>query len=309
LPVHGEAPFLDETIRSVLAQTVDSWELLLILDRPTETTLNICNLASSSDSRIQVHNSQQIGISSALNLGIKESKGSLIARIDADDVMKKNRLMTQIEFLANNPEIVCVGSQAEFIDLNGELTGRSSFPTSPKEIRITIPFLNPIIHPSVLMRKSSLEEVGGYNSVLDGVEDYNLWLRLAELGDLANLEVALVYYRRHEMQVTKGNSDINIHLQSLARLDNLALLPKLLEESWAKRLSRLKPKERIAEISSLERVASREARIFLRASKGFSIFLSSTGLGRIPGLTTALSITPARTIQTLWILLMHKWSA
>jgi glycosyltransferase involved in cell wall biosynthesis len=143
------------------------------------------------------------GISHALNLGIRESSGELIARIDADDLMRKDRLTLQNAFLEKHPEVVCVGSQVAKINVNEMVIGISCYPERNKQITKTLLFRNCIAHPSVMYRRSAILKVGGYRPEFDGVEDYDLWLRLSVTGQIRNLKTRLTSYRVWENQVTR----------------------------------------------------------------------------------------------------------
>jgi glycosyltransferase involved in cell wall biosynthesis len=202
IPVHGDAPHLVSTIKSIEMQSFKEIEIVIILDRASkEIELYARNLAINSEN-VKVLVSKLPGISHALNIGIGESSGEFIARIDADDLMRKDRLALQKEFLEKHQEVVCVGSQVTKINVDGKQIGRSSYPASNKQITHTLLFRNCIAHPSVMYRRSSILEVSGYRSDFDGVEDYDLWLRLSMNGQIRNMQAPLTSYRVWEDQVT-----------------------------------------------------------------------------------------------------------
>jgi glycosyltransferase involved in cell wall biosynthesis len=203
IPVHGDAPHLSLTIESVKIQSLREFECVIILDRASkEIEAYARNLMLESD-KFKVVVSKKPGISHALNTGIRESSGEFIARIDADDVMHKNRLMLQKNFLEKNHAVVCVGSQVTKINVNGTRIGRSSYPITNKQIILTLLFRNCIAHPSVMYRRTSILQVSGYQPEFDGVEDYDLWLRLSMIGQIRNMPLALTSYRVWENQITK----------------------------------------------------------------------------------------------------------
>ena len=202
IPVHGDAPHLISTVESIKLQSFKEFEAVIILDRASrEVEQYARNLALDSDN-FKVVVSKTPGISHALNTGIRESSGEFIARIDADDIMRKDRLVLQKNFLEKHQEVVCVGSQVRKIDVSGMQTGRSSHPVSNKQIISTLLFRNCIAHPSVMYRRSSILEVSGYRPEFDGVEDYDLWLRLSMIGEIRNMQITLTSYRVWENQVT-----------------------------------------------------------------------------------------------------------
>ncbi len=204
IPVYGSAPYLKSTIASVETQEFRNFELLIILDRPSpEIEVYTKTLEQKSES-IKVARSAKPGIAEALNLGILISSGRFLARIDADDLMRPDRLKLQYAFLKDNPNIVCVGSQVLKINANGDALGISCYPKSPHQISNTLLFRNCIAHPSTMYRKSVAILAGGYQSQFNGAEDYDLWLRMSRLGQIANLSEPLTLYRVWESQTTWG---------------------------------------------------------------------------------------------------------
>jgi len=302
LPVHGEAPYLGETLRSVLSQTFENWELLILLDRASRPTEELCRLTAESDNRIKIHKSKQSGLVAALSMGVEESSANLIARIDADDLMDPKRLEKQVREMAIKPNLVCLGSQIHFVNLSGKLLGRSNFPTNSKQVRLVLPATNCIAHPSVMLRKCAVQNVGGYLENLDGVEDYHLWLKLLQVGDVENHPERLTFYRIHPNQMSRRNQLINRHLESLARIDVFSVKKPLGTGPWADQLTSMTSSERDTTLSELEKSLPVKTKKFLRASRNLSSFLQSTSLLRIKPLASALIGTPARTISVLAVL-------
>lgn len=202
IPVHGNAPHLISTIESIRMQSFEEYEVIIILDRASEEIQTYARNLALDFENFRVVISEKRGISHALNTGIRESSGEFIARIDADDLMRNDRLALQKNFLEKHEEVVCVGSQVTKINFNGIRIGRSSFPGSNKLITSTLLFRNCIAHPSVMYRRSSILEVNGYRPEFDGVEDYDLWLRLSRIGQFRNIQKTLTSYRVWEGQVT-----------------------------------------------------------------------------------------------------------
>jgi glycosyltransferase involved in cell wall biosynthesis len=187
---------------------------------------------------IKVFVSKLPGISHDLNLGISESSGELIARIDADDLMRKDRLSLQKAFLEKHPKVVCVGSQVTKINVDGIVIGESNYPASSKEITRTLLFRNCLAHPSVMYRRSSIVEVGGYRPEFDGVEDYDLWLRLSMTGQIRNINARLTSYRVWENQVTSKKKHLTAENANRSRhsfqdfSDNWMRLSKFEKRNW-----------------------------------------------------------------------------
>jgi glycosyltransferase involved in cell wall biosynthesis len=203
IPVHGDAPHLSSTIESIKIQSLTEFESIIILDRASKDIEAYARNLTLESNKFKVVVSEKPGISNALNTGIRECSSEFIARIDADDVMHKDRLMLQKNFLEKNHAVVCVGSQVIKINVHGTRIGRSSYPVSNKQITSSLLFRNCIAHPSVMYRRSSVLQVSGYRPDFDGVEDYDLWLRLSMIGQIRNMQLALTSYRVWENQITK----------------------------------------------------------------------------------------------------------
>ncbi len=238
IPVHGDAPYLISTIESIQEQDFKEFETLIILDRASEVIERYARDLTLSSENIKVFLSKLPGISQALNLGIRESSGELIARIDADDLMRKDRLSLQKAFLEKHPKVVCVGSQVTKINVDGIVIGKSNYPASNKEITRTLLFRNCLAHPSVMYRRSSIVEVGGYRPEFDGVEDYDLWLRLSNTGQIRNINARLTSYRVWENQITSKKKHLTAENANRSRhsfrdlSDNWIRLSKFEKSNW-----------------------------------------------------------------------------
>ena len=121
--------------------------------------------------------------------------------MDADDIALIDRLALQVEFMEEHPEIAVVGGAVEFIDQSGKVLRLARQPLHNDEIQRSLVDQSVIWHPTVMMRRDAFDRVGGYRNVVDA-EDYDLWLRMAELFQLANLSQALIKYRLHPGQVS-----------------------------------------------------------------------------------------------------------
>lgn len=196
MSVYNGGGYLHDAIKSVLNQTYTNFEFIIINDGSTDQSLRIIESYSKHDKRIKIINQFNTGLAIALNNGIKESKGKYIARIDSDDICEKRRLEIQFNFLENNPEYVLVGSAVNYIDMNGAYLGRSFPILNNKQISKALYYYSPIAHPSVMMRRKELIEVGGYNEIINSqFEDHFLWYLLKDKGKLKNLPIPLIKYR------------------------------------------------------------------------------------------------------------------
>lgn len=198
LCTHVGGKLLHEAISSCLNQTFTDFELIIIINGRDASAIK-CEINSwkfANDPRIRIYQTEVIGLSFSLSLGMHAAKGKYIARMDSDDVSYPNRLSVQVEFMENNPEISVLGSAFEIIDLDGNPKEIIQNPLSDRGIRQLMIFKNPICHPSVVMRREVILMVGGY---LGGhqSEDYDLWLRISLLQNIkfSNLSKVLLGYR------------------------------------------------------------------------------------------------------------------
>ena len=217
MPIHGKAPYLYNAVQSVIEQDFDSWELILVLDRPSEELIEL--VSAFKDTRIKIFTSPGSGIVDALNNGLNRAKGRFIARLDSDDIMEKTRLTKQFAFMQSFDDIDCVGSQLTFIDSEGKKLSVSNYPSNFKSIKRTLKYQNCIGHPAVMFRKEAIVNLGGYRKFLTGVEDYDLWLRVSKTGKIVNLEETLTRYRVYPGQYSKTFGEEYTGLEDAARLD------------------------------------------------------------------------------------------
>lgn len=202
MPVRNGEAWLAAAIDSVLAQTLSDFELLVIDDGSTDRTAEIIAAYVARDARIRPLPQASLGLVAALNNGLTQARGDLIARLDADDLAGPARLATQVAAMDANGRLVLLGSWAEIIDSDGHVTGRLTPESDPQMLRALLHRTNPIIHSSIMMRTDAARRSGGYRAAFEAAEDYDLWLRLSEQGDIGILPLALVSYREHGGNVT-----------------------------------------------------------------------------------------------------------
>ncbi len=202
MPVHNGIPFLAEAIRSILDQSFDDFEFVIIDDASTDESLEIAG--SIADPRVVlVRNERQLGIARTLNRGLAEARGRLVARMDADDVADPHRFARQQEYLSRRSGPGVVGSNAVLIDRNGAEIGTERYPASARDIRRSILIHNPFAHGAVMLTRSLLDRHGVYDPAFLHNEDYDLWLRLDAAGtDMANVQESLFRRRIHDRNIT-----------------------------------------------------------------------------------------------------------
>lgn len=137
---------------------------------------------------------QNVGLGNALNMGLKECSYELVARMDTDDICMRDRFEKQIGFFENN-DVDIVGSYCVEVDEEDNRGSLRKMPLTHNDIYDNL-FTCPLIHPTVMFKKSVIEKVGGYNKTLTRRQDYDLWFRCAKVGaKFANIDEALLLYR------------------------------------------------------------------------------------------------------------------
>ncbi|MBE7382498.1 MAG: glycosyltransferase [Leptolyngbya sp. SIO1E4] len=204
MPVYNSLRYLDFAIESILQQSFEDFELLIFDDGSTDGSRERLQQYAAKDPRIQLFLREHGGLTLLLNEGLQKSKGKFIARMDSDDIAMKNRFEIQLKFLTQNPDCVAVGSEILRIDPSGLPIGVKGQPTQHEEILHA--FLNGkggvINHPSAMFPRAALKKIGGYNRELEPAEDLDLFIRLSEVGKLANLPQVLIQYRLHCKRTT-----------------------------------------------------------------------------------------------------------
>lgn len=206
MPVYNGEKFLRESIDSILNQTFSNFEFVIVNDGSTDNTVDIIN--SYRDARIKLINQKNGGVSNALNTGLKHATGKYIARMDADDISHPERIEKQYKFIQNNPEYVIVGSDANYITEEKEFIFKYTSPAyNHQEIVQLIPTYCTFIHTSVLVKRDTILEVGGYSEDAVAFEDHFLWTKMIDKGLTCNLKEVLVDVRLNSGSVTIDFND------------------------------------------------------------------------------------------------------
>ena len=194
--------FLREALQSLLSQTFTDFELIVVNDGSTDGTAAIIGEYDGADPRIRPVKLPHVGRAEALNTACKLARGTFIAILDADDVALPMRFERQTGFLREHKGVALLGSAVEKVNDNGRSCGIVTFPTQSEEIKARLPQEGSFAHSTVVMETDAVHRVGGYRKAFPPAEDYDLWLRLAERREIANLPDVLVRYRVHQHQVS-----------------------------------------------------------------------------------------------------------
>lgn len=201
MPAYNAAPYIEEAIRSVLQQSFNDFELLIINDGSTDESASI--IRSFSDPRIRLVDMGNSGVARALNTGLQHAKASLVARMDADDICLPQRLELQHQFMESHPGFLVCGAEAEYISGNGHHLFHFKSPAyEHEEIVSKIITHCPFIHTTVMYQKDAILQAGGYPEAAHSFEDHLLWIRIMNAGKFMNLPRQLVKVRLNPSSVT-----------------------------------------------------------------------------------------------------------
>lgn len=200
IPAYNAASFLPSAIKSILNQTYRDFELIIVDDGSTDNTKEIVKQYIELDKRVRLVENDHGGICQALNAGIKEAKYSWIARMDADDIALPERFEKQINAALANPNVVAWGTYAHHLSSTGQVLSlikqgalsEQEFYKLRQEGHIPL-----VIHPTALLNKNVLLEVGGYDPKYQLVEDLELFDRMANYGAILAIPEPLLLYRIH----------------------------------------------------------------------------------------------------------------
>lgn len=205
MAVYNGELYLRPAVESILGQTLGDFEFLIVDDGSTDASEAI--LASYADPRIRlIRNEGNLGLAASLNRAIKEARGGYIARMDADDVSLPQRLARQMTFLEANPRI---GACSSWVRTMGDGGGRvMQFPSAAPQIRCRLLFDSALCHPAAMFRRETIALLNPvYDLTFAAAQDYDLWGRLSQVTELANLEEVLLLYRQHSGQVTRQRAE------------------------------------------------------------------------------------------------------
>ncbi len=224
IPAYNVENYIAEAIRSVLEQTFTEFELLIIDDGSTDNT--VTEIRKFNDPRILLIKADHLGFAGALNRGLQKSKGFYIARFDADDICYPDRLKVQYDFMNGHPEYILTGTDADYVDMNGEriFTFEHKGYTD-EEIRRVALVACPFTHTSVMYKREEVIKAGGYNLHSPTFEDHLLWLKLIRIGNVCNIRQVLVKVRFNPESFTidekwRGKIFIKLRSKCLKNLDS-----------------------------------------------------------------------------------------
>jgi glycosyltransferase involved in cell wall biosynthesis len=219
MPVYNAKDYIEDTIDSILRQTFEDFEFLIIDDCSTDESYEL--MSKYSDDRIKLfRNDENLGYIKTLNLLLKIVRGEYVVRQDNDDISLPSRIEKQVEFMESNLDVGVCGSNAL---LFGNLNKKTFMPTTDIDCKVYMIFNNPVLHPTSIIRKSVLNKFG--QNVYDGnfmpAEDFYLWLQISKFSKIVNLPDTLIKYRVHSNNTSSLNKQLQISKLLLIRSDVL----------------------------------------------------------------------------------------
>ena len=226
IPVYNCERYLQQALESILRQTMADFEVLVLDDGSSDRSVEIAKAIAVRDQRVIVAEGGHCGVVAQRNRGIALARADLVAMMDADDIASPDRLAVEVAFLEKHPEVCAVGAQVLRIDSDGLPIDFWKLPERHEDIDEAHIEGRPgaIVNPTVMMRRDVVQQIGGYRANYDSAEDYDLFLRLGEVGRLANVRGVLLRYRLHLKSLTFSRAE---YQREMAR--------KALEEAWLRR--------------------------------------------------------------------------
>lgn len=254
MPVYNGAAYLREAVESILSQSCRDFELLIIDDCSQDNSVHI--IKSYCDSRVRlVRSSHRLRLAGALNLGMEEAKGRFIARMDADDKARSHRISKQIDFLNQNPSIaICGSAVCRFGSGRREYIG---YPSTPDLVKAFALFHCPFSHPTVMFRREWFNRAGfRFDVDYYPTEDYELWDRVLEQYEGANMPDVLLDYRIHPQALTQSDwsvMDAQAGRINIRQLKRLGLQPKQGSEHFHRRVAMRQVGHDLGQLSRAEK--------------------------------------------------------
>jgi len=221
IAVYNGEVYIENCIKSILDQNYNNLEIVIIDDCSTDSTnLILNNLSKDSLIKIRIYkNKINLGLTKSLNIAAGKAKGEWLARLDADDICKKDRIKTQVDFALKNTQYSIVGSSCDFINKEGEYLFSKYYPSNHNQIKSSLEKAGAFFpHSSVLINKCVFHELGGYNTFMKYSQDFELWLRASSRFKIFSIPEPLVSIRIHSKRVSNHNNGDNQLIYSRACL-------------------------------------------------------------------------------------------
>lgn len=225
MPVYNGERYLQESIESILNQTFNDFEFLIVNDCSTDQSEEIIRRYANKDNRIHlIINPKNLGIAEATNIGIANAHGEYIALMDQDDISLPERFEKEISFLETHPDVAVLGSNIRVLKEDGQLHDRHAVLETPGLVRWGLLFGNQIQNPTVMIQKNIFSKHGfAYENYMP-TQDYQLWLRLSAKFNMANLPDSLLIHRLH-------NASASVNMRNLLSPNLLQMRKVFIKEN------------------------------------------------------------------------------
>jgi GT2 family glycosyltransferase len=217
MAVYNGEPYVATAVESVLAQTFRDFEFIIVNDASTDGTHTTLSAFAARDARlVLIDNDANRGVAGSLNRGLQLARGKYVARQDADDLSEPQRLAEQVAVLGGRPVVGLLGTWVDLMDAAGRPIDEHPYPdiTGDSALQAALLKANCFCHGSVMFRRALLDGVGDYDEHLEGAEDYDLWLRLAEVTQLEKVPQTLYRYRHHTASVSETHRAFQVWQQA-----------------------------------------------------------------------------------------------
>ena len=209
IPIYNRMEFVGGTLASIVRQTFQDFEVVIIDAGSTEPVPVVVNESIADDPRFRLMISPvQLNSAQARNATLSEVRAPIVAVIDSDDVMVPHRLERQVQVLAERPDIVAVGGSMSAVDEHGlgwrkgGVTDTGVVPDTPNRVHWLMPFRAPTLSSTITVRTDVLRAVGGFDEDHPLCDDYGMTWRLTEVGGFLMLPEIMSTYRIHSKQVS-----------------------------------------------------------------------------------------------------------
>ncbi len=216
MSVYNGEKYLRDAIDSILNQTYENFEFIIINDGSTDATSKILSEYRQKDNRVIVHAQENMGLTKSLNKGCNFAKGEFIARMDADDISLPTRIEKQVQYLFGHPEIGLIGTYVENLGQPERKLKKPAIPDDDRFLRNYLTTKNSVFtHGSVMFRKSIFDKAGGYRFPFS--EDHELWLRMLQYCRLGIVQEILYRFRPVEGSFSYRHHPFQMKFGKLAR--------------------------------------------------------------------------------------------
>lgn len=207
LPVYNSEEYINESITSILNQTYENFELIIIDDGSTDNSKEICKNLSKKDNRIIFLDNDHVGLTKSLNKALEIAKGKYVARQDADDVSLPNRFERQIKWFLKDKRRVLCGTNCKILTQNNKYKNNRSLKFTSNGIRKKLQYSNCFVHSSTMFLRESAQKLGNYDENLKFAQDYDLWWKLSTQGEVGNLNEKLLILRNRINSISVKNEN------------------------------------------------------------------------------------------------------